>query len=326
MKKFIMVVICIFLFGCDNKNLNAEIKEIEKYNSYSFTTNVLYKNNIYEPINSYEDFIKKTDNELFGEDVVNYLKKYDINYFKNSSLIMIYIESGGFVPAKVSNVEIENNIEITIEQEKYGSLDEVLSGNLFFIEINKNINNKDILVHYILGHEQTFTTSRNILRTMQFLKYEKYDEVIYHYFKTLDTNEEVMLYTKDNKTLFEIDYKVGQNYDFKFSTNSSDPLTTKELSNRVVVVGVSVSDSVKNEKIYNPSKTYNEIIYTSKDYMYNFLKSGCNIYACKNVCIPSLKIEGKVYTIQQAYDQFLINETDISDKFEFIINKINPNC
>lgn len=322
MKKLFIIIVCLFLFGCEKKDLDIKFE----YNSYDFTTNVLYENNIYEIISSYEDFIKKSNNELFNEDVVNHLKKYDENYFKNSSLIMVYIGSGGFVPAKVSNIKVESDIEITIEQDKYEVFDNVLSGNLFFIEINnKNINNKDILIHYILGYDHSFSTSRNILRTMQFLKYEKEDEVIYHYFKTLDTNEEVMLYTKDNKTLFEIDYKVGQNYDFELSTYTSISLTTKKLLNNSKVVSVNISDSIKNEVLYNPSKTYNEIIFTSKDYIYQFLTNGCYTYTCKNACISSLKIEDKFYTIQQAYDKSLINETDLNGKFKFEINKINPN-
>lgn len=137
----IMVITLIFIFLKNNTNNEKLNYTYTYYKGYYFSFNIVSKINNQQSI---EDILNKI-NKL-PDDIINKLKTYNEEYFKEKDLILIYFPIGSGTPtSSLENLNVKNNIEILIKKKIPEILTDDLSGHLYLIEIEKS--EKELIVY-----------------------------------------------------------------------------------------------------------------------------------------------------------------------------------
>lgn len=205
MKRLIFIIVCLFLFGCDNKTSGIDTEEVFEYKSYEFVTNHLYEKQFIKIINDidYLNIIKSYDKDLLPDEILKLMENYDKNFFDTNNLIFIYLENVSYGTIGFDKIQMDDSINIYVE-EKYISLAvEGLSGNIIFVEIPKSqCENKEVFLHLSKNSFKNLTNDNEVIVDEYVITKEDYrfkfyeDEFYMYYFKNNCPN---ILEIKGNK-------------------------------------------------------------------------------------------------------------------------------
>lgn len=185
MKKYLILLLCLFLCGCGKENFDDHLQYYsDYYKGHYFQFDIVEK---VENLDQIQGILSKVNR--LPEKIVEKLNAYDETYFLSKNLLFIYFPTGsGAIKSHLENVTNEKDIEVFIKIDRPEVLTWDHSGHLYFIEIDKS--EKELKV-YTKTNEEEFQRLEKPCESIHTakatkVKNEEYQTVT---FKSTNSNE-----------------------------------------------------------------------------------------------------------------------------------------